>query len=415
MRCGLPSIGPVDPARPHLVCVGGEDHHLRIPFILALMDRGFRVTAVASGDPAPFERVGVPFRSFHLQRFIGPVADQTSIGQLRAILLEHQVDLVQSFDTKPNLLVPLASRGLTQTRVVRTINGLGWVYSSRSPVALGLRPAQRALHRLVKRWVTATIFQNQDDMAFFQRHRMLGDQMTRLIPGSGIDLNGFSAATATAPAPDALRAAFGLGTAPVVLTVTRLTRRKGIPTLLQAAKIVHATRPDVRFVLVGPRESEGPLAVRQEEIDRHAPYVIALGRRDDVPALLKMADIFAFPTEYREGVPRVLLEAGLAALPMVATAMPGCNDVIRDGWNGFLVPPRRPDLLAIRILDMLDDPVTARVMGRYAHMRVTSEFGLELTATRYHRLYQEVLSIPGANAPATVLARPRLHAAGHDA
>lgn len=411
MRSGLLSIRPTEPARPHLVCVGGEDHHLRIPFLLALIERGFRVTAVASADPAPFERAGVPFRPFRFQRFIGPGADRMAIRHLRSILLEQQADLVQSFDTKPNLMVPLAARGLPRTKVVRTINGLGWVYSSRSPLALGLRPVQRALHRLVGHWVAATILQNQDDMTFFQRHRMLDDQLARLIPGSGIDLDGFAAATAAAASPDALRAEFGLGTAPVVLTVTRLTRQKGIPTLLQAARKVHAVRPDVRFLLVGPRESEGPLAVGQAEIDRHAPYVIAPGRRDDVPALLKMADAFAFPTEYREGVPRALLEAGLAGLPMVATAMPGCNDVIRDGWSGFLVPPRRPDLLATRILDILDDPDTARAMGRYARTRVTGEFGLDLTVTRYCQVYEEVLGIPSIKAAPS----PWLEVVGHRA
>src|SRR5262249_51657015 len=147
-----------------------------------------------------------------------------------------------------------------------------------------------------------------------------------------------------------LREALGLGTCQVVVTVARLTRHKGIPTLLKAAALVHEHRPDVRFLLVGPRQGEGPFAVAEAEIARHAPYVLAIGQRPDVPALLGLADAFVFPTQYREGVPRSLLEAALAGVPIVATSMPGCTDVVRDGWSGFLVPPRAPRVLAAKIL-----------------------------------------------------------------
>ena len=99
-----------------------------------------------------------------------------------------------------------------------------------------------------------------------------------LIPGSGIDIEGFEQAAANAPSPAELRARLGLGDAEVVLTVTRMTRQKGIPTLLRAAAVVHQQRPGVRFLLVGPREREGAFAVAQAEIDQHVPYVWQSGR-----------------------------------------------------------------------------------------------------------------------------------------
>ncbi len=175
------------------------------------------------------------------------------------------------------------------------------------------------------------------------------------------------------------------------MTVTRLTKQKGIPTLLDAAARVHKVRPDVRFVLVGPRQSEGPFAVTEAEIAAHRPYVVATGKRPDVPSLLGMADVFVFPTQYREGVPRALLEAALAGLPIVATRMPGCTDVIRDGESGFLVPPGAPDALADRILGMLHDRAAARAMGGRAAALVRREFGLELITARYARIYAELL------------------------
>lgn len=377
--------------RPHLLYIGGDDHALRIPFMLALRDHGFRVTAAATADPAPFVQAGIDFHPFRCYRFMNPLADLNAIKMFSKLFADVQPDLVQSFNPKPNLLVPLAARSFPDVVIVRTINGLAYVYSSRSPLALGIRPIYRVLHRLAARFTTATIFQNQDDKAFFERHRMTGKGLSRLIAGYGINAESFERARAAGPSPAHLREELGLGTSEVVITVSRMTRHKGIPALLEAAAMVHEARPGVRFLLVGPRESEGRLAVTQAEIDRHAPYVMAIGPRSDVPALLGLADVFAFPSEYREGLSRVLLEAALARLPIVSTTMPGCTDIVRDGWNGVLVPPRAPRILAARIIDLLRDRETAKMMGGRAADFVTQKFDRESTVARYAALYSELL------------------------
>jgi glycosyltransferase involved in cell wall biosynthesis len=377
--------------RPHLLCIGGEDHSLRIPFLLALRDKGFRISAAGTGDPIPFAQAGLDYHPFHFSRFVDPLSDWTAFKAISKLIADVRPALVQCFDTKLNLLVPFAARGLRDVEVVSTINGLGWLYSSSSPMALGLRPVYRALARLADRWTAVTVFQNRDDQAFFMRRRMVGRRGQVVIPGSGIDVERFERAGATGSSPAELRKALGLDASEVVMTVTRMTRQKGIPTLLDAAALVHQHRPGVRFLLVGPRESEGPFAVTQAEIDRHAPYVLAVGPRSDVPALLGLADVFAFPTEYFEGVPRALLEAAVAGRPIVTTRMPGCTDVIRDGQNGFLVPPRDPRLLAERILDLLRDRVTAAAMGARAAQLVRKEFNLEITVARYAAVYEDLV------------------------
>jgi glycosyltransferase involved in cell wall biosynthesis len=359
--------------------------------LLALRDKGFRISAAGTGDPTPFAKAGLDYHPFHFSRFVDPLADWAAFKAISKLIAEVRPSLVQCFDTKLNLLVPFAARGQRDVKVVSTINGLGWLYSSCSPMALGLRPVYRALQRLVDRWTAVTVFQNRDDQAFFMRHRMVGRGGNVLIPGSGIDIERFERAGATGPSPTELREALGLGSSEVVITVTRMTRQKGIPTLLEAAALVHQHRPGVRFLLVGPRESEGPFAVTQAEIERHAPYVMTLGPRSDVPALLGLADVFAFPTEYLEGVPRALLEAAAACLPIVTTRMPGCTDVVRDGWNGFLIPPRAPRLMAERILDLLRDRAGAAAMGTRAAQLVKTEFNLEITVARYAAVYEDLV------------------------
>jgi len=374
----------------HLLCVGGEDHALRIPFLTALRNRGLRVSAAGTGAVFPFAKNGIQYHRYEFDRFGAGFSDRTAMGQLSQLVNRVRPDVVQTFDTKPNLFAPLAIRG--EIPVVRTINGMGWVFSSTDLKALAFRPVYLAMQRLAACWTAATVFQNKADSGFFHRYHLLGNSSSAVIGSSGIDVEAFETARTETATTSELRAQFGLDDADVVLTVSRLTVQKGIPTLLEAAKIVHEARPKVRFLLVGPRESEGPFAVDQALIERHAPYVIATGARSDVPALLGIADLFAFPTEYREGIPRVLLEAGLAGVPIIASRMPGCDDVVAENWNGRLVPPRDPRSLAAAILDLLQDPARARTMGRRSIDLVRREFDLNVVADRYAKLYRQLLS-----------------------
>ncbi|UQE02929.1 glycosyltransferase [Bradyrhizobium japonicum] len=374
----------------HLLCVGGEDHALRIPFLAALQNRGLRVSAAGTGAVSAFAKTGIPYHQYQFDRFGVGFADRAAMGQLARLVKSARPDVIQTFDTKPNLFAPLALRG--SVPVVRTINGMGWVFSSTELRALAFRPVYLAMQRLAACWTAATVFQNKADSSFFQRHRLLGKSSSVIIGSSGIDVGAFEAAQARTASPAELRAELGLGDAEIVLTVSRLTVQKGITTLLEAAKLVHEVRPNVRFLLVGPRESEGPFAVGQALIEAHAPYVIATGARSDIPALLGIADLFAFPTEYREGIPRVLLEAGLAGVPIVASRMPGCDDVVREDWNGKLVAPRDPRALAASILDLLQDSARAKTMGQRSINVVRKEFDLNVVADRYAELYTQLLS-----------------------
>jgi glycosyltransferase involved in cell wall biosynthesis len=363
---------------------------LRIPFLAALQNRGLRVSAAGTGAASAFAKTGIPYHQYQFDRFGVGFADRAAMGQLARLVKSARPDVIQTFDTKPNLFAPLALRG--SVPVVRTINGMGWVFSSTELRALAFRPVYLAMQRLAACWTAATVFQNKADSSFFQRHRLLGKSSSVIIGSSGIDVGAFEAAQARTASPAELRAELGLGDAEIVLTVSRLTVQKGITTLLEAAKLVHEVRPNVRFLLVGPRESEGPFAVGQELIEAHAPYVIATGARSDIPALLGIADLFAFPTEYREGIPRVLLEAGLAGVPIVASRMPGCDDVVREDWNGKLVAPRDPRALAASILDLLQDSARAKTMGQRSINVVRKEFDLNVVADRYAELYTQLLS-----------------------
>jgi glycosyltransferase involved in cell wall biosynthesis len=241
------------------------------------------------------------------------------------------------------------------------------------------------------------VFEHKGDFGFFAEHRLLGDTEVAIIPGAGIDVEGFERARADGSSPAVLREELGLGDAPVVITVTRVTRRKGIPALLKAAELVHATHPKVKFLIVGPREEEGPFAMHAEDFKRHAAYVIAPGARGDVPSLLAMADVFAFPSEYAEGVPRAVMEAALTGLPIVASDIASCRQLIRDEWNGRLTPLRNPRALADAVIETLDNRHRSLEMAARAPQLIRSVFSLDNVVALHANLYGRLLKRGGVD------------------
>ena len=377
-----------------ILCVAGADAALRIPFLTRLTERGHAVVALTSGAPGPFAAAGIECLSYALHRFVHPTADLATIMALGTHFRRLRPDLIHSFDTKPGLYAPLATLGNSTAPVVRTVNGAGYLFSDRSLNAALLRAPGRALQRLVAARIACNVFQNDDDRRLFVDEGFTRPERCRLITGSGIDLAAFAAALPRADERSSLRRQLGLDGRRVVVTVSRLTRQKGIGTLLHAAQRVCAQLPDVSFLLVGPREEEGPLAIPAAELERHRPYVTWLGQRDDVPSLLALADLFVLPTEYREGVPRVLLEAGAARLPVIATAMPGCTDVVCDGRTGLLVPPGDPARLAATIVACLGRPEMGTALAAGLHDEVARHHELDGIVGQYEQVYAEVVAGP---------------------
>ena len=174
--------------------------------------------------------------------------------------------------------------------------------------------------------------------------------------------------------------------------VSRLVRTKGVIEFCGAARAVRRQRPDCTFLLVGPLGSEGWQAVPRSEVEGN-PDVCWLGPRPDVPALLAISDIFVLPTFYREGIPRALLEAGAMGLPLIATDMPGCRDVVRDGWNGLLVPPRNVPALTRAVQSLLgSEPEALEQMGEKSRAHVDRHFTLALVTDAYADIYRRLLA-----------------------
>ena len=175
-------------------------------------------------------------------------------------------------------------------------------------------------------------------------------------------------------------------TAPIVLTIARLDAQKGIAHLLDAAAAV----PDASFAIAGDGPDRAALEARAGALgigDR----VRFLGHRRDVPALLAAADLFVLPSLY-EGLPLAALEAMAAGVPVVATAIGGTDEVVRDGETGTLVPPADPNALAAAITRTLADRDGAMRLAAAARSLVAREFSVESMVDAVSRLYDSLLA-----------------------
>lgn len=335
-----------------LLCIGGEDHALRLPFLRKLRARGFEVHVAANCPPTAFEADGFRFHPYAFSRRLDPAGDWKALAALRRIVADIRPDIAQSFDTKPNLYLALIAAMRPGPRIVRTINGTGRIHSSDSLSSRLLRPIYNLVQRRAARAQATTVFQNEVDKALFERKGMACPHHARLIRGSGIDVETFDRARG-AQSTFLMREQLEITAPRVVMTVTRIEPLKGIRTLFAAADLVRRVDPGVQFVLVGPWENTGSGDADLRAMCTHTGAVRWIGPRSDVQALLSVADLFVLPTEYREGLPRVLLEAALAERAIITTDMPGCASVVQHQRTGLIVPPRAPGALAAAILELL--------------------------------------------------------------
>ena len=178
----------------------------------------------------------------------------------------------------------------------------------------------------------------------------------------------------------------------LTLYVGRLDPQKGLPGLLDAASRIIPTRPDWHLVLVGDGPDRAALTSRIEGDPILKTHVHNLGRRDDVPSLLKAADLLVLPSLW-EGMPNVVLEAMAASLAVVGTSVEGTEDLVVPDQSGWLVPPRDVDALTSALLDAASDRSRLRRFGEAARGRVDASFTPARVVEAYDRLWSGVLGL----------------------
>lgn len=178
----------------------------------------------------------------------------------------------------------------------------------------------------------------------------------------------------------------------IVGSAGRLSPEKGFDVLVDAAALVAAEDRRIGFVHFGDGPNRDAVLRKARELKLGDVFAFA-GHRTDLDQFIPFFDVLALPS-HTEGLPNVVLEAFAASVPVVATAVGGTPEVVRDGVNGFLVPPGEPEPLARRILDVLASEDDRLRMGRRGHERVREEFTFAAQAQAYRRLLAEVIAPP---------------------
>jgi glycosyltransferase involved in cell wall biosynthesis len=367
---GAPPVTP--PLKvAHLTTVDSSLRYLLHPQLTAVRDRGGDIFGISAPGPYADALAAEGIRHVPLSsstRSMNPLADVRAARELWGILRRERPDVLHTHNPKPGLYGRVVGRLARVPIVVNTCHGLYVTETGPLPA----RTLLLLLEGIAARFSDAELVQSEEDLDRLVRRHAYPRRRTRLL-GNGVDLGRFRPGVLSDDERAKLRAGeLGAGDDHIVVgMVGRQVAEKGLLELFDAAR-----RLDDRYVVVviGPDDPEKPDALDRETIRAAADAGVRfLGMRDDVDRLYGAMDLFVLPS-WREGFPRAAMEAAASGLPVVASDVRGCRQVVDDGVTGLLVPVRDGAALADAVAALGDDPERRRRMGEAAVARARVEF-----------------------------------------
>jgi glycosyltransferase involved in cell wall biosynthesis len=360
-------------------------YNFRLPLAKALRAQGYDVVLLSPpGDYASLlEREGFRWLGVPLPKGVNPVSELRALWRLVRLYRAERPELAHHFTIRCVLYGGIAARSAGVRAIVSSVTGLGHVFITSSWRNRVLRPLVSLAYRYVFRH-SQIIFQNPDDRGDFLRLALIDENRSYLIRGSGVDTEFFRPAAG----PRADRP-------PTVLMVARLLREKGVREFVEAAAIVRERLPQVRFLLAGDSDPGNPSSIGLDVVAewKKKRDVTFLGHRSDIRDLTRNADLAVLPS-YREGMPKSLLEAAACGLPLVATDVPGCREIVLHNENGLLVPPRDSHGLAEAIVELLEDRERREAMGRRSREMACELFSLDRVIRETMQVYARGFETP---------------------
>jgi glycosyltransferase involved in cell wall biosynthesis len=351
----------------------------RLPIALEAMRQGYEVhIAVGMTDRLKeIQSHGLMVHTLSISRSKTGLGETVTVAsEIWSVYKTVKPDVVHLVTIKPVLM-----GGILAPAVVAAVSGLGFVFLEKGLVAalrrklVGLLYKASFGHRNLK-----VIFQNTQDKATLTRLANLPEAKTKLIRGSGVDISQFTAS----PLPH--------GT-PVVMLAARLLADKGVREFVQAARLLKAAGTQARFCLVGTVDLHNPTSLTQSELDAYQKEsVVELwGHRTDMAATLSAAHIVVLPS-YREGLPKVLIEAAACGRAVVTTDVPGCRDAIEPGVTGVLVPAHDAPALSQAIAALLNDPSHCHTIGQAGRLLAEQAFDIRQVVAQHLRIYESLIA-----------------------
>ena len=315
-----------------------------------------------------------------LRREIRPLNDLLFVREYEEYLRRTKVDIIHTHSSKAGILGRIAAARAGVPVVIHTVHG--WGFHDYQPASI--RRLYVALERMAARRTDLLFFVSKENLVRGRKEGIGRPSQYRIVR-SGIDLAGFRSPARTRTA---VRRELGIpAAAPVGITVGNFKPQKAPFDFIRAVAEVHRSVPEARFIMAGDgelrRQAEklaGRLSVRNR--------IVFAGWRKDVPDLLHASDLFLL-TSLFEGLPRSVLQAAAAGLPVVATAAGGTPEAVRNGVTGWIL--RRGDVrgIAARTVMLLRDLPGARAMGRAGRRIIGGEFEIRKMLRDIERNYLE--------------------------
>jgi glycosyltransferase involved in cell wall biosynthesis len=375
--------------RPRLLFLITEDWYFwshRLDVARAARDAGFDVM-IATRVTEHGERIQREgFRLFPIslvRQSRNPFMELAAVLELVWLYRRERPAIVHHVALKPILYGSLAAWISGVPIVVNAFAGLGYAFTDATRrKSLAHTFLCRALTTLLRLSQSVIIFQNKDDRELLLEEGVVGIQQTRIIPGSGVDTKRFD----VSPSAEAR---------PIVMLASRMLWDKGVGEFVEASRRLKQNGLAARYVLVGRCDEHNPAAIEPTQLRQWVEEGVVewWEHRDEMSQTLASATIVVLPS-YREGLPKVLLEAAACGKPLIATDVPGCHDIVTHGVNGLLVPARDSSALAVAIDSLLRDSSLRAAMGMAGRAGVVRAFSVEKVAGQVVDLYRELLARP---------------------
>ncbi len=353
----------------------------RAPLARAMHEKGYDIHVSAPGAAVNIKLKAAGYFGHNLPpmgRKFSPIPAVKTILEIRELLQRLKPDLSHTITLKYSFLTGLAARGNNDTKFIFTIAGLGYLFSGQSKKAKIMLAALKPLLKTALRHPQARItFQNPDDREILTVGGFVNPDSTALIYGSGVDLQKFFPAPALAEQP------------PIVLMATRLIKDKGVQVFIDMAEILKKRGVSARFQVAGGTTDHNPLALSKTEMEKMVASTSTewLGKISDMPDLYSRSTLIVYPSWYREGIPRVLLEAAASGKAIVTTDHPGCREAVADNDNGILVPVRDAEAAANAVEELLKNSTLRKKMEKRGRERAEKEFDSRLVVAQTLKIY----------------------------
>jgi|CXWL01.1.fsa_nt_gi glycosyltransferase involved in cell wall biosynthesis len=375
--------------RPRLLLLITEDWYFwshRLDVARAARDTGFDVMIATrvTDHGERIQREGFTLFPISLVRQSrNPFVELAAVLELVRLYRRERPAIVHHVALKPILYGSLAAWISGVPVVVNAFAGLGYAFTDETRrKSMAHTFLCRALSTLLRLSKSVVIFQNKDDRGLLLEEGVVEIQQTRIIPGSGVDTKRFDVRPSAEDCP-------------IVMLASRMLWDKGVGEFVEASRRLKQNGLAARFVLVGRCDEHNPAAIEPAQLRRWVEDGVVewWEHRDEMSQTLASATIVVLPS-YREGLPKVLLEAAACGKPLIATDVPGCRDIVTHGVNGLLVPARDSSALAAAIDSLLGDSSLRAAMGVAGREAVTRMFSVEKVAGQVVALYRELLARP---------------------